>query len=194
MHVGNVEATRPYVEAAGAYGVIHALAMAGSPEQTRPVAEAFPDFFRFCTWPRIDDVDDAYLRQWTGRELQRLDAAADAGYVCFKMKVIPGDHLPPRVWIDDVRLAPLFERALRRGMSMQVHLAQPDRWWNRQYKADEVRPKNEYFTQLEHILTRYPELRVVGCHMGGQPEDLSALEALFRRFPTTRSRPAPASG
>ena len=34
-----------------------ALAMAGSPEQTRPVAEAFPGFFRFCAWPRIDDVE-----------------------------------------------------------------------------------------------------------------------------------------
>ena len=91
MHVGDVEATRTYVEAAGAYGITHALAMAGRPEQTEPVSRAFPGFFRFCHWPRIEDVDDAYLPQWQSRELERLDAAAgDAGYVCIKMKVAPG--------------------------------------------------------------------------------------------------------
>ena len=183
MHVGDVDASRPYVEAARDYGIVHALAMAGSPEKTRPVAEAFPDFFRLCTWPHIDDLDDAYLPQWQSRELQRLDAAADAGYVCFKMKIVPGDRVPPRVWMDDASLAPIFERALQRGLSMQVHLAQPDRWWTSHFKAEEVRPKRDYFTQLENILTRYPELRVVGCHMGCRPEDLDALEALFRRFP-----------
>lgn len=182
MHVGDVEATRPYVEAARAYGITGALAMAGSPAQTRPMAEAFPGFFRFCTWPRIEDVDDAYLPRWWRRELERLDAAADAGYACFKMKVVPGDRVPPRVWIDDPRLSAIFERAIQRGLSMQVHLAQPDRWWVRHYKSDEVRPKKDYFVQLENILTRYPELRVVGCHMGGCPEDLDYLESLFRRF------------
>ena len=183
MHVGDVDSTRTYVAAAKAYGTTHALAMAGSPKDTAPLAQAFPGFFRLCTWPTIADVDDAYLPQWTWRELERLDEAADAGYVCIKMKIVPGDRLPPRVWIDDKRLAPIFERGIEHGMSMQTHLAHPTCWWGgKQFRDEEVRPKRDYFPQLENVLSRYPELRVVGCHMGCLPEELDYLGSLFERF------------
>jgi hypothetical protein len=183
MHVSDVEATRPYVEIARRYGVTNALAMAGPPERTNPVVKEFDGFFRFCVWPRIDDLDDAYLEQWRSRELDRIAEAVDAGYVCFKMKIVPGDRVPPRIWMDDARLAPIFEFAIDRGLSMQVHLAHPDRWWERVFKADEVRPKEDYFLQLDRILERYPELPVVGCHMGCWPERLDRLDDRLNRHP-----------
>lgn len=182
MHAGDVEATRVYVEAARAYGVKGALALGATIEGARALRGEFGEFFHFCGWPHLFDIDTN--RNWEAERLGEIEAQAREGFVAMKFKIVPDkDGKRPHVWLDDPRVRPIFDMCERLGLVVQAHIAQPDAWFAKYYSDGRAGRKEEYFTQVEHILEAHPKLKYIGVHMGGWPENLDYLQRMMDTFP-----------
>ncbi len=181
MHLRGPVATSEYVKAAKAYGVCRALGIA-TVEQAAAIKDAFGDFFLFCGWPYLGDIDSN--RHWLSVRLAELESFAEAGFVSIKIKIVPGrDGGRPPVWMDDKRIRPLITRAVGLGLSVQAHVGQPAAWFEKYYSDGRAGSRSAYLSQVERFLEEHPDLVYVGVHMGGDPEELDYLESLMERFP-----------
>jgi len=181
MHSGAPGPTAAYVRAAQAYGVVGACNMefAGCPGA---MAETFPDFaFHPCGWPRPEKGEDwgAFRETW----VEGMPALVARGMRALKLKSEPRGGVRPDVWLDDERLDPLYDAAARHGVLLQAHLAQPSAWWPEKYDPAVAGPKRLYLEQIDRVLARHPDLVYLGVHMGGEPEDLDALDRRMDAFP-----------
>ena len=76
-----------------------------------------------------------------------------------------------------------MELATRLGMSLMVHIADPDTWFQTRYKdANLYGTKLEQYLPLERLLDRFT-VPWLAAHMGGWPEDLDFLTGLLDRHP-----------
>ena len=102
---------------------------------------------------------------------------------------------------DDVAFQPIYELLQKEDRTLIAHLAEPNgawmplgpnnpeddfygshREWYMYGRADA--PSTEAILQArDRVIARYPKLRVVGCHLGSNEEDLHALAARLARFP-----------
>ena len=181
MHLGEVRATRVYHECALAYGLEHALGIA-TLDQSRLMRRAFGDFFLFCGWPAVRDVE--LTPTIVDKCIREIEAQREAGFVALKFKIVPDNEgRAPRVWLDNPTLKPLFTRAEELGFTVQAHIAQPDAWFRKFYFNGEAGQKEHYFHQVEYLLDAHPGLTYVGVHMGGHPEDLDYLQKLIDDYP-----------
>jgi predicted TIM-barrel fold metal-dependent hydrolase len=94
---------------------------------------------------------------------------------------------------DDPALLPIYEAIQRAGKTLVAHLAEPDGAW---LPLDAKNPELPYYsanpqwhmygkpgapvkeailTARDRVLARYPDLRVVGCHLGSDEDDLGRL-------------------
>jgi hypothetical protein len=65
-----------------------------------------------------------------------------------------------------------------------VHVADPDRWFETAYRDAAVYgTKRDQYAGLERMLLRFPEIRWIAAHMGGNPEHADHLEDLLTRYP-----------
>jgi predicted TIM-barrel fold metal-dependent hydrolase len=102
---------------------------------------------------------------------------------------------------DDAVLQPIYEMLQKEGRTLIAHLAEPNGAW---MPIDEHNPekgfygshpewlmygradapvKEEILRARDRIAARYPKLRIVGCHLGSNEEDLEALASRLDRFP-----------
>jgi predicted TIM-barrel fold metal-dependent hydrolase len=102
--------------------------------------------------------------------------------VGMKIRGKDGRYLLP----DDKSLMPVYEAIQRAGRTLIIHIAEPDEAWapelvgywkrNPQWHADKEGPNKEAVLQArDRILARFPKLRVMGCHLGSNEQDLVAL-------------------
>ncbi len=181
MHLGDARATQVYHECALGYGVERALGIA-TLERAREIRHAFGDFFLFCGWPPIRDVN--LTAELIDKCVREIEQQRDEGFVALKFKIVPDrEGRAPRVWLDDPMLKPLFDRAQELGLAVQAHIAQPDAWWRRFYVDGRAGHKGHYFHQVEYLLDAHPGLTYVGVHMGGHPENLAYLQQLIDTYP-----------
>ena len=108
-----------------------------------------------------------------------------------------GEYLLP----DDRRLLPIYEAIRDAGRTLVAHLAEPDGAWlpldednpefsyysrNPQWHMlgkEGAPPKEEILAARDRVLARYPGLRVVGCHLGSNEDDLDRLSARLDAHP-----------
>ncbi|RUL88753.1 amidohydrolase family protein [Tautonia sociabilis] len=108
-----------------------------------------------------------------------------------------GSYLLP----DDPRLLPIYEAIRDAGKTLIAHLAEPDGAWlplneeNPEYSyysrnpqwhmlgKEGAPPKEEILSARDRVLARYPDLRVVGCHLGSDEDDLDRLAARLDSYP-----------
>ena len=105
------------------------------------------------------------------------------------IKAKSGAYLLP----DDPALLPIYEAIERAGRTLVAHLAEPDGAW---LPLDASNPELTYYSNnpqwhmfgkpgapvkvdilnaRDRLLARYPKLRVVGCHLGSDEDDLARL-------------------
>jgi predicted TIM-barrel fold metal-dependent hydrolase len=108
-----------------------------------------------------------------------------------------GEYVLP----DDAAFQPIYEAVLKADRTLVAHLAEPNgAWmaiddknpekgfygshpeWSMFGKAD-APVKEDILKARDRVIARYPKLRVVGCHLGSNEEDLKALAARLDRFP-----------
>jgi predicted TIM-barrel fold metal-dependent hydrolase len=102
---------------------------------------------------------------------------------------------------DDAAFQPVYEMLQKEGRTLIAHLAEPNgAWmpidehnpekgfysthpeWHMYGKAD-APAKEDILQARDRIVARYPKLRVVGCHLGSNEDNLPALAARLDRLP-----------
>jgi len=148
-------------------------------------------------WAATFDARGSEAPDFAGRTVARLRQAFDDGAIGVKIwknigmaiRVKSGAFLLP----DDPALSPIYEAIGRADKTLVAHLAEPDGAW---LPLDAANPELEYYSKnpqwhmfgrgeapsketilaaRDRVLARYPKLRVVGCHLGSDEDDLSRL-------------------
>jgi predicted TIM-barrel fold metal-dependent hydrolase len=179
MHAGPAESNRDYVQAAREYGVFGAVAMMHdvTPEELRSL---FGDFFHPCKMMTMPIQSDGAA--WTRKTVRTVEDLHGRGAECLKFKIEPTRGVP-QSFLDDERLTPVLTRATELGLVVMAHIAQPSLWWSTRFDARIVGTKESYYEQVENVLRLHPDLRFVGVHMGGFPENLDYLANLLTAHP-----------
>jgi hypothetical protein len=102
---------------------------------------------------------------------------------------------------DDPALLPIYEAIERAGKTLIAHLAEPDGAW---LPLDAKNPEVAYYSSnrqwhmfgrpgaplkapilaaRDRVLALYPKLRVVGCHLGSDEDDLKQLAKRLDAYP-----------
>lgn len=150
--------------------------------------------------PRGSDDPD-----FTERTIARLKRSFDDGAIGVKIwknigmsvKTKSGAYLMP----DAAPLLPIYEAIQKADRTLVAHLAEPDGAWmpldkkNPEYPYYSKNPqwhmygkpgvpsKEAILTARDRILAKFPKLRVVGCHLGSDEDDLSRLAKRLDTYP-----------
>jgi predicted TIM-barrel fold metal-dependent hydrolase len=137
-------------------------------------------------------------------QLQWLETAAALGARGIKVHKRLGltvrDENNRLVPIDDVRLAPIWEKAADLQLPVLMHLTDPTPFFdpvnaeNERYEelvavpswsfeGPEFPEKDELMTQRENLLLRHRRTIFIGAHFGDNPEDLQYVGKLLDRYP-----------
>jgi predicted TIM-barrel fold metal-dependent hydrolase len=102
---------------------------------------------------------------------------------------------------DDPVFHPIYEMLQKEDRTLVAHLAEPNGAW---MPLDDQNPEKSFYSShpewqmfghadapskesilqaRDRMAARYPKLRVVGCHLGSNEEDLDALSARLDRLP-----------
>jgi len=108
-----------------------------------------------------------------------------------------GGYLLP----DDPVFLPIYEMLQKEGRTLVAHLAEPNGAW---MPLDEHNPERGFYSShpewlmyghsdapskesilnaRDRVAARFPKLRVIGCHLGSNEEDLDALAARLDKLP-----------
>lgn len=108
-----------------------------------------------------------------------------------------GEYLLP----DNPALLPIYEAVQKAGKTLICHLAEPNGAWlpldagNTEsgylkshpewhlYGHSEAPSKDTILAARDRIVVRYPKLRVIGCHLGSNEEDLDRLAKRLDALP-----------
>src|SRR5690606_650942 len=111
------------------------------------------------------------------------DAAA-AGARLIKMWFAPRFYDRSDLRMNDARLDPVFEEISRQGLGVLVHVADPDKWFQRVYTdVKKYGTKAEQYKQLTDRLEKHRDILLLVVHVGGNRVLLYELVALLDRFP-----------
>ena len=148
-------------------------------------------------WASTFDARGFEAPDFADRTIARLRRNFDDGAIGVKIwknigmaiKAKSGAFLLP----DDPALSPIYEAIGRADRTLVAHLAEPDGAW---LPLDAANPELEYYSNnpqwhmfgrgeapskekileaRDRVLARYPKLRVVGCHLGSDEDDLRRL-------------------
>ena len=108
-----------------------------------------------------------------------------------------GEYLLP----DHRALLPIYEAIQKAGKTLICHLAEPNGAWLpldsgnteagylkshpewHMYGRPEVPSKETILAARDRVVARYPKLRVIGCHLGSNEEDLDRLAKRLDALP-----------
>lgn len=179
-HTWTVDAARPLFEAARIYG-IQRLGLITPLSEAASLQQAFPEA-RPIVWLNWDCADDP--KQFAAVNRRIVQDAAAAGAKLIKMWFAPRFYDRHNWRMNDPRLDPVFEEISRQKLGVLVHVADPDKWFERVY-TDRTRygTKAEQYQQLIDRLQAHRDIPILVAHMGGNPEHLDQLGALLDQHP-----------
>jgi predicted TIM-barrel fold metal-dependent hydrolase len=110
--------------------------------------------------------------------------------VGMKIRGKDGQYLLP----DDKTLLPVYEAIQKADRTLIIHIAEPNEAWapelvgywknNPQWHADKEGPDKQAILQArDRVVARFPKLRVMGCHLGSNEQDLVALARRLDTYP-----------
>jgi len=189
VHINGARAARVYKEVCDLYGIERVYSQTQLSEADA-VKEVLGDRVRFVAIPEYMHED----RKWahTAGFLENLEEWHERGARMIKFWGAPRlrDYVKP-MGLDAEEIVPfdspwklkIAERAKELGMSLMVHVADPDTWFSTMYKdASVYGTKKQQYESLSRLLDK-TGMRCLGAHMGGYPEDLGFLTELLDRHP-----------
>jgi predicted TIM-barrel fold metal-dependent hydrolase len=156
-------------------------------------------------WASTFDARGFERPDFAERTIERLRRSFDDGAIAVKIwknigmaiKAKSGAYLLP----DDPALRPIYEAIQWADRTLVAHLAEPDGAW---LPLDDKNPELAYYSRnpqwhmygklgapvkaailaaRDRLLARYPNLRVVGCHLGSDEDDLKRLARRLDAYP-----------
>jgi predicted TIM-barrel fold metal-dependent hydrolase len=169
----------------------------------RGTADACRESGGRLSWATTFDARDFENRDFADRVIAALRRDFQQGAVGVKVwknigmgiRSKSGDYLLP----DNAVFAPIFEAIERAGKTLIAHLADPNASWSPQASQESAylkahpewimygRPgapaKEAILAARDRILERHPKLRVIGCHLGSNEDDLRRLAKRLDAYP-----------
>jgi len=189
VHINGARAAKVYKEVCDLYGIERVYSQTQL-AQADAVKEVLGDRVRFVAIPEYMHED----RKWAHTEgvLENLEEWHKRGARMIKFWGAPRlrDYVKP-MGLDAGEIVPfdspwkikIAERARELGMSLMVHVADPDTWFSTMYKdASVYGTKKEQYESLHRLLEK-TGMKCLGAHMGGYPEDLGFVGGLLDRHP-----------
>jgi predicted TIM-barrel fold metal-dependent hydrolase len=156
-------------------------------------------------WASTFDARGFESRDFADRTIARIRQSFADGAIGVKIwknigmsiKSKTGAYLLP----DDPALLPIYEAIQAADKTLVAHLAEPDGAW---LPLDANNPEINYYSKnpewhmfgkpgapvkeailaaRDRVLARYPKLRVVGCHLGSDEDDLKKLATRLDAYP-----------
>ncbi|MEO0511393.1 MAG: hypothetical protein AAF108_00645 [Planctomycetota bacterium] len=193
-HINGTRAAEIWLEAAEAFGVERVFTQTMSHEAAG-VRERLGDRATFVAIPDYQKPDKLYeftdgyiekLKWWHGEFGARMFKLWNAPRLRDFMREAgaSGAEIEDLCHFDGASRQRVCEAAQDLGMTMMVHVADPDTWFQTKYADAEVYgTKRDQYTGLEVMLTKYADRPWLGSHMAGTPEDLPFLDELLIRHP-----------
>jgi len=174
-------------------------------EKLRATARVARNSGGAVAWASTFDARGFEAPGFSGRAVAGLRGTFDEGAVGVKVwknigmaiKAKSGAYLLP----DHPALLPIYEAIEAAGRTLIAHLAEPDGAWLpldaknpevRYYSANprwhmygkpDAPVKADILDARDRVLARYPKLRVVGCHLGSDEDDLNRLAKRLDEHP-----------
>jgi predicted TIM-barrel fold metal-dependent hydrolase len=174
-------------------------------EQLRGTRELSRQSGGLVFWAGSFDARRWSDKDFAGRTIAQVNDEFRQGAIALKIWKNIGMSLRSRtgryMMPDDPAFHPVYEATLKADRTLVAHLAEPNgAWmpideknpekgfygshpeWSMYGKAD-APAKEDILKARDRVIARYPKLRVVGCHLGSNEEDLGALATRLDRFP-----------
>jgi predicted TIM-barrel fold metal-dependent hydrolase len=174
-------------------------------EKLRATLKVQRDSAGMLAWASTFDARGFASPGFTDRTINSLRRSFEDGAVAVKIwknigmaiKSKSGSYLLP----DDPALLPIYEEIQRADKTLIAHLAEPDGAW---MPLDARNPEFAYYSNnpqwhnsgkagapvkeailkaRDRVLARYPNLPVVGCHLGSNEDDLKQLARRLDTYP-----------
>jgi len=174
------------------------ITLAGNLHARYPQQIAWATSFNLENWGRPD---------WKEEAIKTIEQGFEKGAVAVKVwkdiGMVLKDPDGKYVMIDDTRFDPIFQYIQARGLTLVAHIGEPRNCWlpldsmtvnndrkyfaeNPQYHAylhPEIPHYWEHIKARDHVLEKFPNLRVVGCHLGSLEFDVDELAKRFDKYP-----------
>jgi predicted TIM-barrel fold metal-dependent hydrolase len=156
-------------------------------------------------WTSTFDARQSESPGFIERTISRLRQSFADGAVAVKIWKNIGMAIQSRsgayLLPDDPALLPIYEEIQKADRTLIAHLAEPDGAW---MPLDARNPEFSYYSKnpqwhmqgkaaapvkqailnaRDRVLARYPKLRVVGCHLGSNEDDLKRLARRLDAYP-----------
>ncbi|NBX36685.1 MAG: hypothetical protein EBR10_05625 [Planctomycetes bacterium] len=187
-HVAGLDAAPILKEAMDLYGIEQIWSMTSNIDEVEGLRGILGDRIAFIAIPnwRATDLRESHGHGYA-QQIRRYHAlgarvakfwAAPRG---IDMGLQAGD--PALMRLDNPVRVAAIETAVELGMTLMVHVADPDTWFATKYAdAAKYGSKRQQYEPLEALMQRFP-VRWIAAHMGGWPEDLAFLDGLLERHP-----------
>jgi predicted TIM-barrel fold metal-dependent hydrolase len=171
----------------------------------RATLKAHRDSGGALAWASTFDARGFEAPEFADRTIADLRRTFDDGAIAVKIwknigmaiKAKSGAYLMP----DDPALLPVYEAIQKADRTLVAHLAEPTGAW---LPLGAANPENNYYsnnpqwhmfgkptapakeailTARDRVVARFPRLRVVGCHLGSNEDDLKRLAQRLDAFP-----------
>ncbi|MHA1992657.1 MAG: amidohydrolase family protein [Candidatus Hodarchaeales archaeon] len=130
------------------------------------------DFIKYETEKLIQQIDNAQKN-----DIRILKIFFGPRFLIFSRNITP-------FRINDPKLAPVYSLIEEYEMTVLMHVADPDIWYQKKYKnTAKYGTKNERIEDFSQILDTYSKIKMISAHLGSLPEDLQKLGELFDKFP-----------
>jgi hypothetical protein len=170
----------------------------------REISKKFPQYFAWCTTFDLNGINDP---GWSDRVIEKLKDDFDQGALAVKVWKEIGMQLKDSesnfIQIDNPLFDPIFKFISRNNKTLFMHIGDPpdywlsadssglpDAWykegngvWNRIGKFRGEVSYDKLMRARDQILYRYPNLKIVGCHMGNLSYNLDQIAKRLDHLP-----------
>ncbi len=186
-HINGQRAAQVYLEVCDLFGIQRVYSQTQL-AQAEPIKAVMGDRVRFVAIPEYMHEDRAWA--FTEGFLENLEHWHALGARMVKFWGAPrlreyadsiGLEASEIVPFDSPWRIKIAQRAKELGMSLMVHVADPDTWFATKYSdASVYGTKRDQYESLHRLLDK-TGMRCLAAHMGGSPEDLVFLSGLLDR-------------
>ena len=184
VHIWDADAFKDLKKWGAIYGVTHFMGIATPDVRNALEKNGNASQIEFALYLPMD----GFAKQEPEKLLSGVDKAHTLDYKMCKMWFGPRflDYFKAEksFSISDPIFEPVFSRIEDYKIPIDVHVADPDYWYETIYLDKNIyRTKHQAIQEFLDVLERHSSLKAISVHFGSLPEDLNKLSTILNRFP-----------